>query len=437
MSTTNWGKYPVIPESPLSYKEGENPDKRWIPRGMGRCYGDSSLGEYMISSSRNQRILSFDKKKGIVRVEAGMTYEQLISIVMPHGWFPMVTPGTKFVSMGGAMASDVHGKNHHKDGGFSDWVVGFRLLTGKGEVLEVTPNENKEIFEATAGGMGLTGFILDLSLQLKKIESNQIKLQSYKATNLDEVLDLFEEHADWTYSVAWIDTLAKGKQAGRSILLLGEHATEEEVRQNGKAHSLAEVKKRRFTIPFDLPSFSLNPLTIGVFNQLYYHKHVGRERSIMTDYDSYFYPLDILHHWNRIYGKKGFTQYQLVIPKAKGREGLPNILTFLQKNRLSSFLSVLKLFGPETGLMSFPMEGYTLTLDFPISNRLFPLLEELDQLVLSYGGRVYLTKDVRLPSDTFRKMYPNLSQFEQTLSKLDPEGKVASLQSHRLAIRSL
>lgn len=430
MPTTNWGKYPVIDVLPASFQGVEKLPSNWIARGLGRCYGDSSLGENMVSLLRNNRLLGFEADKGILHCEAGLSFQDLLVFAVPKGWFPPVTPGTKFVTLGGAMASDVHGKNHHKEGSISSHVLEFNLLTGAGEVLHCSPHSNPEVFEATFGGMGLTGLILDLRIQLKSIESSFIKLQSFKAASLNAILDLFEAHEAKTYSVAWIDTLARGKQMGRSILLLGEHADKAETPKG-----LILPAKPNLSIPFDLPSFTLNPITISAFNFLYYHKHIGKERKGLTDYDSYFYPLDFLHNWNRIYGKRGFTQYQFVVPKEAGREGLSHILNWLNKHRLASFLSVLKLFGKQNGLLSFPMEGYTLTLDFPINKKLFTLLEELDRVVMDYGGRVYLTKDVRLSRNNFEQMYPKLDQFRDIINRLDPDRHIVSLQSQRLGLR--
>ncbi|MCI4666818.1 MAG: FAD-binding oxidoreductase [Bacteroidia bacterium] len=426
MSTSNWGNYPVVEESPRSYTQGKNLRSGWIPRGMGRCYGDSSLGTSMLSLLQNNRLLAFDDNGGILRCEAGLTFESLLEFAVPKGWFPPVTPGTKFVSLGGALASDVHGKNHHKEGSISRHVLDFNLLTGKGEVLFCSREQHPEVFWATLGGMGLTGLILDLRIQLKPIKSSYIKLNSHKANSLEEILDLFEQHESWTYSVAWIDTLASGKRLGRSILLLGEHAA-------GK--DLQIPSKVKLSIPFNFPSFTLNPVSISAFNFLYFHKHLGKERKGLTNFDSYFYPLDFLHNWNRIYGKRGFTQYQFVIPKEAGREGLSRILSWLKKHGLASFLSVLKLFGKQEGILNFPKEGYTLTLDFPINKKLFPLLEELDKMVIGYGGRVYLTKDVRLPKNHFEQMYPNHDQFREIIDRLDPNKNIRSFQSQRLGLR--
>jgi len=432
--TSNWGNYPKIPQAARPYSPGDEVPSSWIPRGMGRCYGDSSLGDEMLSPLRQNRMLSFNDEKGILHCEAGVTFKDLLDTFVSRAWFPPVTPGTKFVSMGGALASDVHGKNHHVEGSFSRHVLGFHLLTAQGEVIYCSKNENTDVFHATAGGMGLTGMILDLYLQLKKIETAYIRLRSIKARNLDEVLQLTEEYQSSTYSVAWIDTLAGKEKLGRSLLLLGEHATVEDLPASKREQPFQIPSHLSLRIPFDFPSFALNRYSIWAFNFLYYHKQLSKEKESLSDYESYFYPLDSLHEWNRIYGKRGFTQYQFALPMKGGREGLKRILSYLQEKKLGSFLSVLKLFGEGEGMLSFPQKGYTLTLNFPISQRLFPILDRLDAMVLEHGGRVYLSKDVRLRAETFEKMYPQLEDFRKIRQRLDPDGRLASYQSKRLGL---
>ena len=405
---------------------------QWIARGMGRSYGDASLGEKMLSSLKMNRFLAFDENKGILVCEAGVTFEDILETFVPMGWFPYVTPGTKFVSMGGALAADVHGKNHHKEGSFSRYVLSFMLMTAQGEIMNCSRQENADVFWATCGGMGLTGMILQLTMQLKKIESSVIKMHSIKARNLDHILDMFDEFDSVTYSMAWIDCLARGSKSGRSILLKGEHATVEEVqRTKWRNDPLKLPIKPKLTVPFDFPSFVLNSFTTRIFNFLIYARQVRKEVRLMGDYDGFFYPLDMIHHWNRIYGKRGFTQYQLVIPKEAGREGIGEVLRLTQKKGLASFLAVLKALGNSEGPISFPIEGYTLTLDFPISKNLFPFLDELDKVIVDYGGRLYLAKDVRMSPEMLAKTYPRLDEFKAIIKRLDPEGKIRSYQSER------
>ena len=440
MQLTNWGQYPVVDVPVKAYRAGESLSELngagWIPRGLGRCYGDSALGAQVVSTERLKRFVGFDPQTGLLDCEAGISYADILEQFVPRGWFPPVTPGTKFVTMGGALASDVHGKNHHVEGSFAQHVVDFDLLTPSGNLLTCSREQNSELFLATAGGMGLTGLITRVKLRLKPIETSAIKIQNIKARNLDEIMGLFDRFESTTYSVAWIDVLSRGKNLGRSIFMQGEHATREEVKgTRWEQHPLQVPRKLKLAVPFDLPSFTLNNFTIKAFNTLYYGKQRKSEVNDLVDYDSFFYPLDFIHHWNRIYGARGFTQYQFVLPREGGAEGMRAILQHIVKRKFGSFLSVLKGFGPEgEGYLSFPMGGYTLTLDFPITDQLFPFLDELDEMVLSYGGRVYLTKDVRLTGENLAKMYPRLPQFRQAMQQVNPQGQVRSLQSERLGL---
>ncbi|MEM9934640.1 MAG: FAD-binding oxidoreductase [Bacteroidota bacterium] len=438
MQISNWGKFPEVEGQELFLRNKESLPfpENWIPRGMGRCYGDSSLGEHMISSLKLNKFLSFEPKSGILSCQAGVTYEDILTTFVPKGWFPPVTPGTKFVSMGGAIASDVHGKNHHSEGAISDHLLDFSLLTASGEILGCSRTQNAEIFHATVGGMGLTGFILDLRIQLKPIESAWIQMESIKARNLEEIIELSESFSDATYTMAWIDCLASGRKMGRSILMKGEHAPLEILTNKRQQAPLTLPSKKKLTVPFDFPSFVLNPLSIKAFNFLYYHKQLKKKVEKLVDYDSFFYPLDSIYHWNRIYGKKGFIQYQFVLPKEHSLKGLHDILHRISEKNMGSFLAVLKLFGKQDSFISFPMEGFTLALDFPITRGLFPFLEELDKVVLAYGGRVYLTKDARLSAEIIEEMYPNLPTFKSIINRLDPEGNIRSIQSERLKLHT-
>lgn len=438
---SNWGKYPEIDAEEVLYRDKNTlslitKGKSWIPRGMGRCYGDSALSQVVVSSLYMNHFLAFDAQTGVLTCESGVTFEDILNTFVPMGWFPPVTPGTKFVSMGGAIASDVHGKNHHKEGSFSRYVHSFRLLTAEGENLLCSRSENPEIFDATFGGMGLTGMVLSLTVQLKRIESSLIKTESLKTRNLEETLAVLNEFESATYTVAWTDCLSGGNKLGRSLFLKGEHATLSDLSGHKYSGSPLEVpQKIKLTVPFNFPSFALNPLSVKAFNFAYYNKQFLKEVSKLSDYDGFFYPLDSIYHWNRIYGKRGFTQYQFVIPKKEGYTGLKKIIEKIGSQQMGSFLVVLKTFGKqENQYLAFPEEGYTLAMDFAMEPRLFPFLEELDAIVLEYGGRVYLTKDARLPKDTFLRMYPQAENFLKIRNLLDPERKIRSLQSERLGI---
>ncbi|WP_343307505.1 FAD-binding oxidoreductase [Chitinophaga niabensis] len=435
---SNWGNYPILDCDESSFTQEEqltqyvNTHDHIIARGNGRCYGDASLGEHSISTLRYDKVLQFDTENGIFECQAGITLDQVLAITVPRGWFLPVTPGTKFITIGGAVASDVHGKNHHAEGSFSNHVITMDVLTGVG-FMSCSPENNPDLFWATCGGMGLTGIITKVQFRLKKIETAYIRQKQIKAENLDEIIRLFDEYKDYTYSMAWIDCLKKGKNFGRSILIVGEHATKEELSDKQKAAPLLLPDKLKLTIPFNLPSFVLNNFTVKAFNMLYYAKNYKKEMNGVVPYEPFFYPLDAIHHWNRGYGKQGFVQYQFVLPIDR-KEGLAAIMHRISDKGWGSFLAVLKVFGKQDDLISFPMEGYTLALDFPVRKGLFPFLDELDALVLEYGGKLYLSKDARMQQEVFWKSYPNAERFANIINTYNPVGKFRSVQSDRLLI---
>lgn len=437
----NWGNFPTIhaafwePSSKEMMVERFLMHSRLIPRGMGRCYGDSALSETIFSTTKLNRFILFDKDKGILQCESGVTFDDILKLIVPKGFFLPVTPGTKFITVGGAIASDVHGKNHHVAGTFSDHLISFTLLTPQGSILECSKTENQDLFWLTCGGMGLTGIILDACFSLEKISSAYIRNQSIKAENLDKIMELFENSADCSMTVAWIDCLSKGKKLGRSILQKGEFAGFEELNQQQQKNQYAIHKEGKLSVPFHFPSFALNSLSVKAFNFLYYHKQFKKIQHSTVHYDPFFYPLDAIHHWNRIYGKKGFTQYQFVLPKENSRAGLMEILNFIAQKNEGSFLAVLKLFGAqEENYIRFPKKGYTLALDFKIHAGLWKFLDQMDNLVDKYGGRVYLTKDVRMKGDFFMKSYPQAQAFKNQIEQLNFQNKMASLQSQRLKL---
>jgi len=441
MKITGWGNYPIIDSeivNNLHFDKSNKITDPIIPRGLGKSYGDSSLNENKIISLLNyNRIIKFDEITGEICCESGVSLEEILDIFVPKGWFLAVTPGTKLITVGGAVASDIHGKNHHKGGSFCDGVTSFSLLIPSGETIICSETENQEIFRATCGGMGLTGIILDITFKLVPIETAYIKQDVIKAKNLTEIIKLFEESVDTTFSVAWIDCLATGKDLGRSIMMKGEFASKEEIKNNSKKikNDLILPKKKKLNIPFNFPNLALNKLSIKAFNFLYYNKAKNVYNDII-DYNSFFYPLDAIDNWNRIYGNRGFTQYQFVLPKETSKEGLTEILSLISKNGYGSFLAVLKLLGKENkNLLSFHKEGYTLALDFPISKKIFSFFDQLDELVLKYGGRLYLTKDVRVKKEMFEKMYPdNIDIFRKTRNENGFDKIFNSLQSNRLKI---
>ncbi|MDI3257117.1 MAG: FAD-binding oxidoreductase [Kyrpidia sp.] len=446
VSLSGWGRYPVQrcrvyrPESLKALKEvlASKTESSYLARGLGRAYGDAALNEGggVILQTRRNRFLGFDEAAGVVRCEAGVSLAEILDVFVPRGYFLPVTPGTKFVTVGGAIASDVHGKNHHKDGTISNFVADLDLLTADGNRMTCSPDENADLFWATVGGMGLTGVILGASLRLIPISSSYIRVDYHKARHIDEAFEMFEATDEqYQYSVAWIDCLAGGRSLGRSVLMRGNHVPAEELPEALRGRPLHTGKKRMLTVPFDFPSVTLNYTSIRAFNALYYRVSKGSP-GVLVHYDPFFYPLDAVLHWNRLYGKRGFLQYQVVFPFETSREGLIALLERLARDRRSSFLAVLKRFGAEgPGLLSFPRPGYTLALDIPARDRgLFAFLRDMDEWVLKMGGRVYLTKDAELAPELFAAMYPRLERFREIKGRIDPENRFSSSMARRLRL---
>jgi decaprenylphospho-beta-D-ribofuranose 2-oxidase len=435
----NWGNFPVMESEEKSFsfseqiKDSLNQTASIIARGNGRCYGDASLEKYTLSTLKYDKILFFDVEQGIFECQSGITLDKILEVIVPKGWFLPVTPGTKYITVGGAVASDVHGKNHHVDGSFSAHVLEMDVLLSSGETLTCSTTQYPDLFWATCGGMGLTGIITRVKFDLKKIETSYIRQKQIKAENLEEVLRLFDENQHYTYSVAWIDCLKKGKNFGRSILMLGEHAGLQDLDAKQRTEPLKVPAKKQISFPFNLPSFVLNQYTVKAFNFLFYGKNFKKEINNVVSYEPFFYPLDAILNWNRGYGKKGFLQYQFVLP-LESKQGLIEILQRISNAGMGSFLAVLKVFGEQNDLISFPKKGYTLALDFPVRNNLFPFLDELDKIVMQYNGRLYLSKDARMKADVFWKSYENANKFQEIIKKYNPGFRINSIQARRLHI---
>jgi decaprenylphospho-beta-D-ribofuranose 2-oxidase len=336
--------------------------------------------------------------------------------------------------MGGAVAADVHGKNHHRDGSFAGCLESLDLLTATGQVLTCSPHEHADVFWATIGGMGLTGVILRVRLRLQRTPSAYLGVAYRRAANLDQALELFSDDAGYHYSVAWIDCLASGPTLGRSVLMRGDYLPAADLPAHTRATPLLLPRKSQRTVPCHFPGWVLNSWTVRAFNDLYYRRH--RDGFRVVDLDNFFYPLDSVLHWNWVYGKRGFVQYQMVVPHAGSRPALVRILEKLSASRRASFLAVLKTFGPANdGLLSFPTAGVTLALDLPYTGpALLELLEELDQIVIHHGGRVYLAKDARLSRASFAAMYPGAEEFRRIKNRLDPDGLFSSSLARRLGL---
>ena len=432
VKVSGWGRYPEVDaEVRLLHSESELQDMLdrrsgpWLASGCRRAYGDAGLGELLVDTRNFDHLLSFDESTGILTCNAGATLDELIEVFLPRGWFLPVTPGTRYVTVGGAIAADIHGKNHHIDGCFSEFVDWLEVIVADGRTVRCSRRDESELFHATCGGMGLTGIILRAQLRLRRVESAWIQQRSIACTNLEEVLAAFDRHREATYSVAWIDCLAKGADLGRSILMTGEHLPDGD---------LNVPHLRRPGVPIDLPGWVLNRTTVRAFNRLYYARGSGRSVD-RVPYTSFFHPLDAIANWNRIYGRRGFLQYQFVVPREAGPKVLAQVLERIAHAGTPSFLAVLKLFGPaNANLLSFPMEGYTLAMDFPATPSTFALLTELDDLVVEAGGRIYLAKDARMSAETFTASYPRLDDFRAVRCTWGAPGRSESLLSRRLGI---
>lgn len=432
MKLSGWGRYPIFDSIRLTIEKTRdiyghlNNKSPVIPYGNGRSYGDSALAKYHLPMRNLDRYLSFDPDTGVLRCEPGVLLSDIIATFLPRGWFLEITPGTKYVTVGGAVAADVHGKNHHKKGCFSECVKAFKLLLPDGDIYRCSRDENTELFHATCGGMGLTGVILDVTIQLQRVYSQWIKQTTVKTSNLEETFEAFEEYGQAPYSVAWIDSLAGGDKLGRSILMTGNFIADGD---------LSYKSPKTLNIPFDFPSSVVNRKTIRIFNTLYYARTKTGVSRQKVDVNSFFYPLDGIRNWNRIYGDVGFTQYQFILPKSKSFEGIKVILDKISKSSFGSFLSVLKLHGEgNDNYLSFPMEGYSLALDFKMQGGLIDFLHELNEIVTRYDGRIYLAKDATMDRQTFEAGYPRLDKFRELRSSYNLDETLNSLQSERLGL---
>lgn len=383
--------------------------------GSLRAYGDEAYNDngVVINSLSLNKFINFDRKEGYLTAESGVTLCQILHLIVPCGWFLAVTPGTKYVTLAGAIANDVHGKNHHKEGSFGCFVEEFELIRSTGEILLCSKTQNSELFYATIGGMGLTGWITWAKIKLKPILNNTIITKAYKFANLEEYFSLNNVLAEKsTYTVAWVDCIASGSKMGRGMYFTGEHA--------GFNDTLLHVKTKKLNIPFELPISLINKFSLKALNFLYYKRPV-KSSPHLIHYDKFFYPLDMISNWNRIYGRKGFYQYQCVIPPNNAYPALKELLQQINKKGMGSFLSVLKTFGDISsgGLMSFPRAGVTLALDFANTGRqTLELFQILDEIVVSAKGAIYPAKDARMSEKTFYASFPNTPEF---IKHIDPK----------------
>jgi len=439
MEAMGWGRYPKATADLIEPADAQSLQKivasqkksaSCISRGAGRSYGDSALAGQLIGSRFLDSFLALDEQQQTLRCGAGVKLGDILKVCLPRGLFLPVLPGTKAVSVGGAIAADVHGKNHHRDGSFCQHVIQISLVLASGEVVSCSATQNQELFRASCGGMGLTGAIVEATLRLAAVPSRYIDQRSLVANNLQECFAHIEDNADSKYSVAWLDCLATGDDMGRSVLYLGEHSKGKNLKSDRKYQDRSSI-----SVPFSTPSFLLNKSSMSLFNSTYFSLQKHKSRTSRLDYDNYFFPLDRLSNWNRLYGSKGFLQYQFVLPGEGALEGITTVLEKISKQGKGSFLTVLKKFGEANeNLLSFPRSGYTLTLDFKNETSLFPLLDELDRIVLDHDGRLYLAKDARMSEAVFKASYPNWEAFITIKAKVDPHNRFASLQSNRLGL---
>jgi FAD/FMN-containing dehydrogenase len=416
----SWGRYPkhFAEVRPLFWREdfpaSIAPGSKMLVVGMGRSYGDVCLLQHgtLLQTPALDRLISFDTQSGLLRCEAGVTLAQILDFAVPRGWFLPVSPGTKYVTVGGAIANDIHGKNHHVAGTFGLHTPRFELVRSDGTQVMCSATENPEWYAATIGGMGLTGLISWAEVQMRPIVSRQIRYRSTQFVGLEEFVALSQAATDVEYSVAWIDCVAQGRDFARGIFIQGQH--------DETPGPLTPLAKPSFALPFDLPELALNRASVGAFNTLYYHKQMRKHRSGLTDYEPFFYPLDRILKWNRLYGRQGLLQFQCVLPWESGTQGMYQLLKAITASGLGSFLAVIKVFGDAVspGIMSFPVPGITLALDFPIRREVsFGLLDRLAGITAEFGGRMYPAKDACMSAAHFQQFYP---QWPQWAAYIDP-----------------
>jgi decaprenylphospho-beta-D-ribofuranose 2-oxidase len=414
------------------------PPRGVIARGLGRSYNNAAqnAGGRVITTTQMNRITAFDADAGLVTCEAGVSLEQLMTAALPRGWFVPVSPGTRQVTVGGAIAADVHGKNHHVAGSFARHVVSFDLLLANGDLRHVTPDAEPGLFWATAGGMGLTGIIAAATVRLTRVETSRVRVDTVRTQDIDETMAYLSQTDDsYRYTVAWSDCLARGGSLGRSVITSGNFATLSELPPSARDDPFKFRPASLAGAPPAFPGGLMNRYTIALMNEAVYRKAPRRRTGEIQAIGSFFHPLDGIRNWNRIYGPAGFLQYQFVVPFGQ-EDMVRRSFEKISAARAPSFVTVLKRMGDgDPGLLSFPMPGWTLALDFPARTPgLASLLGWLDDAVLDAGGRVYLAKDSRVPPEVFARMYPRLEEFRKLCAEVDPGGLFASDLSRRLSL---
>ena len=430
-----WGRYPVLDCRVAHCRRQDQSlgllqSRTLIARGKGRSYGDAALNpECTLSMLAMDRMISFDESTGRLNCEAGVALDEVLALYAPLGWFPPVVPGTAQVTVGGMIAADVHGKNHHVDGCFGTHVESLRLATGNGEVLHCSREENADLFRSTLGGMGLTGVILSTCFWLTRIQSEYLHAETVPTEDLEATMETLADSRGWRYNVAWLDSTAIGGKLGRGLVSRGDFI-------GGGSPCGAERPSRDLAIPVSFPSFLLNRSSVGLFNSLYHGVGRSRRGPRSVHYRSFFFPLDRVSGWNCLYGRRGFVQYQCVVPGAESHRGLRAILECVENSRHTPYLAVLKLLGSDgEGFLSFPMAGYTLALDFPMLPGTLNLLDSLDDITTAHGGRVYLAKDARCRAEHVREGYRNAPRFAAVRDGLrGARWEFSSVLSRRLGL---
>jgi decaprenylphospho-beta-D-ribofuranose 2-oxidase len=443
---TGWGRIaPTVAKVALPATPGEVASVVRVPgaqgiiaRGLGRSYNNAAQngGGTVVVTARMNKIIDLDAGTGLALCEAGVSLEQLMITGLPMGWFVPVSPGTRQVTIGGAIAADVHGKNHHVAGSFACHVRWFDLLLPSGVEQRVTPEADPELFWATAGGMGLTGIILRAAVQLTQVESSRLRVDTVRAADIDQAMAYLSETDDrYRYTVAWTDCLARGSSLGRSVITSGNFAKLADLAPADRRDPLAFRPRTRIAAPAGFPSGLLNKYTVGLANAAWFRKSPRRREGEIQSISTFFHPLDGIKNWNRVYGPTGFRQYQYVVPFGQD-EVVRRSLERISAHRAPSFVTVLKRFGPgDDGYLSFPIAGWTLALDFPANTpELASLLDWLDEQVAAAGGRVYLAKDSRVSAQELERMYPRLDEFRKIRADIDPGGVLASDLSRRLGL---
>jgi decaprenylphospho-beta-D-ribofuranose 2-oxidase len=407
-----------------------------IARGFGRSYGDAAqnAGGDVVELGHTPDHLVLDRAADLVSVSAGVSLDALMRALLPHGYFVPVSPGTRQVTIGGAIAADIHGKNHHVDGSFGRHLRWLDLIDGTGTPRRLDPVSNPQEFWATAGGMGLTGVVTRAAVELRRVESSWMRVDTERIPRLEALLEAMADDDAHTYSVAWIDLLATGQSLGRSVLTRGEHADASDVPRRHATDPLAFAPRELLSAPPAPSGVAVNPMTMRAFNELWYRRAPRSRRTTIESIARFFHPLDAVGHWNALYGRRGLVQYQFVVP-TDSDGALVQAVRLIAAAGQASFLAVLKRFGPgNPGPLSFPISGWTLALDLPATPSLAPLFDRLDALVADAGGRVYLAKDSRARADVVARMYPRLDEFRAIRGQLDPNNVFQSDLSRRLAL---